>query len=97
MSDETATTEVEAEAAEEQLKTFEYAGQTFQMRRKFKRLKFLRLLSSDPGNALALAFPEKELERLEDLDLDEDGLTEVMEAIGKSLTGGQGNSGPSQQ
>jgi hypothetical protein len=90
MSEETATEAVEAEAADSNVKTFEYAGETFKMKRKFKRLKFLRLLSSDPGSALALAFNADELDRLEDLDLDEDGLTDVMEAIGKSLTGGPG-------
>lgn len=87
---ETPAEAIEAEAANSNVKTFEFAGETFKMKRKFKRLKFLRQLSSDPGGALSLAFPEDELERLEDLELDEDGLTEVMEAIGKSLTGGSG-------
>jgi hypothetical protein len=90
MSDETAPEAIEAEAADSNVKTFEFGGETFKMKRKFKRLKFLRQLSSDPGGALSLAFPEDELERLEDLELDEEGLTEVMEAIGKSLTGGSG-------
>jgi hypothetical protein len=65
----------------------EILGETYQLRRKFKRLKFLRLLSSDPGSALALVFSPESLERLEDMDMDESDLEITFTKVSEALVG----------
>jgi hypothetical protein len=72
-------------------KTFEFNGETYQVKKKFKRLKFLRLVNENPFEAFALAFDEAELERLEDKDLTEQELLDLIEIIGKTLLGSSGN------
>lgn len=100
MSDEQtvdAAAEIEAEANDEMMKTFEFNGETYRMKRKFRRLRFLRLITRDPVAALELAIPEDELERLEDQEITGDELEALLEAVAKELAGSQGNSGPSQR
>ena len=86
--------EVEKEASED-VKVIEFQNETYKMKRKFKRLRFLRLITTDPAEALKLAFPDEEYERLEEVDLDESGLEELMSVIAGQLAGGQENSSAS--
>jgi hypothetical protein len=69
----------------------EIFGETYHVRKKFKRLKFLRLLTSDPVSALELVFVDGDMERLEELDIDEDQFAEIINAVSESFTGGSKN------
>ncbi|HSN23127.1 MAG TPA: hypothetical protein VLS45_03015 [Methylomicrobium sp.] len=69
----------------------QYDGEEYRLRRRFKRLKFMGLLSSDPVAALRLVFEEGELERLEEVDMDENGMMELIETISTALAGGPKN------
>lgn len=67
---------------------FTFNGVTYKAKKKFKRLKFLRML--DEGklfSAFSLAMDEEEYERLEDSDLDQDELEDLMEILAKTLLG----------
>ncbi len=62
-------------------------GVDYNLKKKFKRLKFLRLLSSDPGSALALVFEPKSLDRLEEIDMSSEQLEEVFKVVSEALVG----------
>jgi hypothetical protein len=66
----------------------EILGTTYRLRRKFKRLKFLRLLTADPPAALRLVFADGEYERLEDVDMGDGDMEAVFELISSRLVGG---------
>jgi hypothetical protein len=73
---------------------FEFNGVTYRVKRKFKRLKFLRAL--DEGNlfsAFALALPEDDLERLEDSELEEAELEDLIEILAKAILGSKADKG----
>ncbi len=84
-------TAVEQEQSPREYVSFEFEGETFQIKKKFKRLRFLRQIGNDPFGALALAFEETELERLEDLDLEADAIERLFSSISEVLVGGKGN------
>lgn len=69
----------------------EILGETFKIRKKFKRLKFMRLLMSDPAEAIRLVFADGEFERLEEMDMDDEDLAKIIEVISEALTGGPKN------
>lgn len=70
---------------------FTFEDETFKLKRKFKRLKFLRLLTTSPIDALMLAFDAADLEQLEEREFTEDELEGFLEIIGVAFTGGKGN------
>lgn len=73
---------------------FEFNGETYKVRKKFKRLKFLRLMGEgELFNAIALALDPEELERLEDSDLEEKELEDLLEILAKTLMGKEGSRG----
>lgn len=69
------------------VKTFEYEGQTFTLRNKFKIGKFFRALETNPMEAIALIMDEDSLERFEDLEMDMDGFKEFMTLMSEALSG----------
>lgn len=73
---------------------FTFNDETYKVRKKFKRLKFLRLMGDgELFNAIALALDPEELERLEDCDLEENELEDLLEIIAKTLLGKEGSRG----
>lgn len=72
---------------EEDFIDVEILGSMYTLRKKFKRLKFLRLLSNDPGAALELVFTPESLERLENQDMSEKDLEQVFEEVSNALVG----------
>lgn len=68
-------------------KTFEWNGETFKVKQKFKRLKFLRLITEDPGAALALAFDEADYDDLEEREMTQAELDDLLEIVAKTLLG----------
>lgn len=74
---------------------FIWAGQSYLMRKRIKRLKFLRLLNENPADALQLCFLSGEYERLEDLDLTADEMKELLTRVAEEFAGSAPNSGAS--
>lgn len=68
-------------------KTFEFQGETYEIKKKFKMMKFFRRLSENPVEALSLALTEESLERLEELELDMDDFKTLIEALSQGLAG----------
>lgn len=66
---------------------FFFADTEVLVRRKFKRLKFLRMISTDPVGALDLALAPGELDRLSEMDMSQDDLGELMEALAATIAG----------
>lgn len=84
-------TAVETELNANDFLEFTFNDETYKVKKRFKRLKFLRLLGGDPVEALALAFLPEELERLEEKDMDEAEFEDLLEIVAKTLLGGKGN------
>lgn len=64
-----------------------FAGVRFTIQRKFKRLKFMRLLTSDPAGALKLAVGDAEFERLEDIDMTDEDFEALLTEVAQKLVG----------
>jgi len=71
---------------------FEYLGRSFRMRKRFKRLKFLRLLQTDPAAAVELAFGPDEYEKVEDLDMTDEEFRAFLSAFADRFAGNSGAS-----
>lgn len=71
---------------------FAYLGQTFKMRKRFKRLKFLRLLQTDPASAVELAFGPQEYARIEDVDMTDEEFKQFLNAFADRFAGNSGAS-----
>lgn len=84
-----------AQEEDAEMVLFPFKGNQFRMRKRIKRLKFLRLINTDPSGALLLCFPQDEYDRLEDLDLDADEMRELLSQIAEEFAGSAPNSGPS--
>lgn len=87
----TAVDALSAETSAGNYLTVELFGESFRLMRKFKRLKFLRLLGSDPGAALQLVFAPGDFERLEELDMSDEEFNAILEEVSTVLTGGSKN------
>lgn len=66
---------------------FEFQGEVFKTKRKFKMFKFFKTISENPVEAVALALTEDSVTRLEDRDLDMDDFKELLELISNSIAG----------
>ncbi len=70
-----------------ELKTFTFRDQTYEVRTKFKMFKFFNLINSNPVAAVALALTEDSLERLESEEMDMDDFKTLLEAISEAIAG----------
>jgi hypothetical protein len=68
-------------------KVFTWNGENFKVKEKFKRLKFLRLISEDPVGAIELAFDPKDIEEIEDREMTQDELESFLEIVATTLLG----------
>lgn len=68
-------------------KTFEYDGQTYVIRNKFKIGKMFRALNENPIEALEIVLEEESFERFEDLEMDMDDFKKFMESMSEALGG----------
>jgi len=69
------------------VKTFEFQGQTFEVRTRFKVGRFLKILNENPMDALELALTEDSNERFLDLEIDMDELKEFMGLLSEAISG----------
>lgn len=68
-------------------KTFEYDGQTYTIRRKFKIGKMFRALNENPIEALEIVLEEDSYQRFEDLEMDMDDFKRFMESMSEAVGG----------
>lgn len=68
-------------------KSFEFQGETYDVKKKFKMMKFFRKINENPVDALSLALTGESLERLEELELDMEDLKVLLEALAQTLAG----------
>ncbi len=71
----------------EAFKSFEFSGETYRVKTKFKMFKFFRMLNENPVSAIELAVEEEDFARLEDLELDMDDFKTILEAVAEALGG----------
>lgn len=74
-------------ASDLETKSFEFQGETYEVKKKFKMMKFFRKLNENPVEALSLALTEESLERLEELELDMDDFKALIESLSQALAG----------
>lgn len=75
---------------EEDLKEFtefEFQGETYRTKRKFKMFKFFKTLSDNPVEAVALALDDDSVTRLEEKELGMEDFRELLELISNSIAG----------
>lgn len=68
-------------------KTFEYEGQTFRIKNKFKIFKFFKELNQNPVTAMELVIEPEDFVRLEELEIDMDDFKNILEEISQVLSG----------
>lgn len=66
---------------------FQFQGETYETKRKFKMFKFFKTLSDNPVEAVALALTDDSVARLEEKDLDMDDFRELLELISNAIAG----------
>lgn len=64
---------------------FFFAGEDVLVKTKFKRLKFLDLLTKDPAEALKLALADGEYQRLSEMDMTDEDFSDLMESLAGTL------------
>lgn len=66
---------------------FEFQGETYRTKRKFKMFKFFKEVTENPVAAVSLALDEDSFTRLEDKDLDMDDFKDLLELISNAIAG----------
>jgi hypothetical protein len=66
---------------------FEFQGEVYKTKRKFKMFKFFKTISENPVEAVALALEEESLARLEEKELDMDDFKDLLELISNAIAG----------
>ena len=70
-----------------EFKTFEYRGEIYRVKSKFKIFKFFTQITENPVAAISLAVAEEDFARLEELDIDMEDFKEILEGISNTLAG----------
>lgn len=78
---------IPAPADDYEYKTFEFNGETYRVKSKFKIFKFFKALNENPVTAMELAIEEEDYEKLCELDIDMNDFKVILEAISNTLAG----------
>lgn len=70
-----------------EVKTFEFDGEYYVVKPKYKMVKFFRLLDENPVLAIKEVLEESSYEKLEEIELDMDGFKSLMEKISEAIAG----------
>jgi len=70
-----------------EFKTFEFDGETYRVKNKFKMVKFFKTLNDNPVLALEYVVEPEDFAKLEDIEMDMDDLQRLVEAISQSIAG----------
>lgn len=68
-------------------KAFEFAGQTFGVKRKFMIGRFLKVLNTSPVDAIEIVLEPDSFEAFLDLEMDMDDLKEFLNRMSNALSG----------
>lgn len=68
-------------------KTFEFQGEVFTVRERFKVGRFLKSLSDAPVDAIELVLEEHSFEKFLDLEITMDELKEFLEGLSEAMSG----------
>lgn len=68
-------------------KTFEFNGETYRVKNKFKIVKFFKLLNENPILGLEQVVEDEDFARLEEIDMDMNDLQRLVEAISQAIAG----------
>lgn len=70
-----------------EVKTFEFEGEYFVVKPKFKMVKFFRLLDENPVLAIKEVLETESYDKLEEVELDMDQFKGLMEKISSAIAG----------
>lgn len=70
-----------------EFKTFEFDGETYRVKSKFKMVKFFRTLNENPVLALEYVVEEDDFSKLEEIDMDMNDLQRLVESISQAISG----------
>jgi hypothetical protein len=70
-----------------EVKTFEFHGEYYTVRTKFKMVKFFRLLDENPVLAIQEALEEPSYKKLEEIDIEMDDFKDLLEKVAKAISG----------
>jgi hypothetical protein len=70
-----------------EFKTFEFDGETYRVKSKFKIFKFFKLLNENPILGLEQVVEEEDFARLEEVDMTMEDLQRLVEAISQAISG----------
>lgn len=70
-----------------EVKTFEFQGDFYVVKTKFKMVKFFRLLDDNPVLAIREALEESSYEKLEEIELEMEDFKELLEKISHAMAG----------
>lgn len=68
-------------------KTFEYAGEVYRVKSRFKMFKFFKEITENPVGAIALAVEEEDFARLSELEINMEDFKQILEGISNTLAG----------
>lgn len=70
-----------------EFKTFEFDGEIYRVKTKFKMFKFFKQITENPVGAIELAVEPSDYAKLEELDLDMEDFKNILEGISNTLSG----------
>lgn len=73
--------------ADNEFKTFEFQGETYTVKNKFKVGRFLRTLNESPVDAIELVLLPEDFERFLDLEITMDELKDFLEGMSNAMSG----------
>lgn len=70
-----------------EMQTFDFAGETYHVKKRFKVVKFMRTLNDSPIDAIELVLPEEDFERFLELEMTMDELKDFLEEMSNAMSG----------
>lgn len=78
---------VPADDLESEFTSFEFKGENYLVKRKFKIARFLKALNDAPVDAIEIALAADSYEKFLDLEIDMDELKEFLEGLSTAMSG----------
>lgn len=72
---------------DQEMKSFEFQGETYYVKNKFKVARFMRTLNDSPIDAIELVLPDADFNRFLDLEMSMDDLKDFLEGLSTALAG----------
>lgn len=78
---------VPADDLENEFTSFEFKGENYLVKKKFKIARFLKTLNESPVDAIEIALASDSYDRFLDLEIDMDELKEFLECLSEAMSG----------